>query len=161
MLVVISHILTTPYILSLVDYYYIYHASPPLRPIKGVRGIYLFYYPNTKKQKWDICICISKYLLYLSPSYQALSKGTTLSRGDKENYIGLFSYQFQQYYSSMASDCILCRQSPQGLEGAVYLFVYLFVYIYLSINIRLSMLSIRGQGILSNTIYLYWIIQVP
>src|SRR6266567_473868 len=32
----VSHILTIPYMLSLVDYCYIRHASPPLRPIKGV-----------------------------------------------------------------------------------------------------------------------------
>jgi hypothetical protein len=35
-----SYILTVPYILSLVDYYYIRLASPP-RAIEGVRGIYL------------------------------------------------------------------------------------------------------------------------
>jgi hypothetical protein len=33
--------------LSLIDYYYIYYTSFPLRPIKDVRGIYPFYYPNT------------------------------------------------------------------------------------------------------------------
>ena len=37
---VVSHILTTPYILSLVNHCYIYYASSP-RAIKGVRGIYL------------------------------------------------------------------------------------------------------------------------
>ena len=41
-LVTVSHILTTPYILSLVNYYYICFASPLQRPIKGVKGIYLF-----------------------------------------------------------------------------------------------------------------------
>jgi hypothetical protein len=35
-------LLTIPCILSLVNYCYIYYASPPLRPIEGVRGIYLF-----------------------------------------------------------------------------------------------------------------------
>src|SRR6266705_5198129 len=37
----VSYILTIPYMLSLVNYCYIYYASPPLRPIKGIRGIYL------------------------------------------------------------------------------------------------------------------------
>src|SRR6266700_2427389 len=37
----VSHILTIPYILSLVNYCYIHYASPPLGPIKGVRGIHL------------------------------------------------------------------------------------------------------------------------
>ena len=39
-LVVVSRILTTPCMLSLVDHCHIRHASPPLRPIEGVRGIH-------------------------------------------------------------------------------------------------------------------------
>src|SRR6266699_2935560 len=36
----VSHILTIPCVLSLVDHCYIRHASPPLGPIEGVRGIH-------------------------------------------------------------------------------------------------------------------------
>jgi len=64
--VIIFYILTIPYMLSPVDHCYIRHASPLLRPIKGVKGIYLFYYPNTKRQKRDM---IPGYLLCLGPSY--------------------------------------------------------------------------------------------
>ena len=37
-----SYILTVPYILSLVNYYYIHLAPSPPKAIKGVRGIYPF-----------------------------------------------------------------------------------------------------------------------
>jgi hypothetical protein len=40
---VISHILTIPYTLSLVNHCYIRLASPPPRAIEGVRGIHPFY----------------------------------------------------------------------------------------------------------------------
>ena len=58
MLIVVSYILTTPYMLSLINYYHIHYTSPPLRPIKGVRGIYPFYYPNTKRRKRDVYLGI-------------------------------------------------------------------------------------------------------
>ena len=72
-------------------------------------------------------MCVSEYLLCLGPSHQALSKGTTPSRGDKENRTGLSGCQFQQYYGSTASDRMLRGRSPQGLGGAVYLLVRSFV----------------------------------
>ena len=54
----------------------------------------------------------------------------------------------------MVSDCILRGQSPWGLGGAVYLLICLFIYShYLSINIRLLMLLIGGQGTL-NSVYI-------
>jgi len=53
----VFHILTIPYMLSPANYCYIRHASLPLMPIKGVRGIYPFYHPNTKRQKRDVCTC--------------------------------------------------------------------------------------------------------
>ena len=93
MLIVIFRILTTPYILSLINYYYIYLTSPPLRPIKGVRGIYPFYYPNIKRRKRDIYIYVSKYLLYLGPSYQALAKGYYSLRGDRKTIRCYLGYQ--------------------------------------------------------------------
>ena len=108
-----------------------------------------------------MCVYISKYLLCLSPSHQALFKGTTLLKGDKENRMGLSSCRFQQYYGSIASDRMLRRQSPQGLKGAVYLLIHLFIRVCLFINMRSSMLSTGGRGIISNTIYPYWIVQVP
>src|SRR6266567_7521352 len=37
----VSYILTIPCVLSLVNHCYIHYTSPPLGPIKGVRGIYL------------------------------------------------------------------------------------------------------------------------
>ena len=111
--------------LSLINYYYIRLASPPLKPIKSVRGIYLFYHPNTKRRKRDVCVYISKYLLCLGPSYQALSKGTTPLRGDKENHTGYIRLSLQQYYGSTASDRMLRGRSAQGLGGAVYLLVRL------------------------------------
>jgi len=53
---------------------------------------------------------------------------------------------------------MLRGRSPWGLGGAVYLLVRSqspFV------DVRSSMLSIRGQGMLSNTAYPCWIVQVP
>jgi len=61
------HILTIPCVLSLVDHCHIRHASPPLRPIEGVRGIHPFYHPNTKRRKRDVCV--PGYLLCLGPSH--------------------------------------------------------------------------------------------
>ena len=108
-----------------------------------------------------VCVYIFKYFLYLSPSHQALSKGTTLLRGDKENRTGLSSCRFQQYYGSTASDRILRGRSPQGLGGAVYLLVRLFVRVYLFVDVRSSMLSTEGRGMLLNTVHPCWIVQVP
>jgi hypothetical protein len=51
----------------LLNHCYIYYASPPLRPIEGVRGIYLSNY-LILNSKWDVYI-YSKYLLYLGPGY--------------------------------------------------------------------------------------------
>ena len=104
---------------------------------------------------------ISGYLLCLGPSYQALSKGTTPLRGDKENRMGLSGCRFQQYYGSTASNRMLRGRSPQGLGGAVYLLVRSFIRVYLFVDIRLSILSIRGRGMLSKTVYLCQIVQVP
>ena len=52
---------------------------------------------------------------------------------------------------------------PRGLGGAVYLLVCLFVYLHLFMRQykRSLMLSVGGQGILSNAVYPYWIAQVP
>ena len=52
------------------------------------------------------------------------------------------------------SNRILRGQLPCGLEGAIYLLIRLFIHVYLFIiNIKSSMLSIRGQGTL-NSIYI-------
>ena len=49
---------------------------------------------------------------------------------------------------------MLRGRSPQGLRGAVYLLICSFIYLhYLSVNMRLLMLLIRGQGIL-NSVYI-------
>jgi hypothetical protein len=64
-----------------------------------------------------------------------------------------------QYGSKAASDRMLRRRSPWGLVGAVYLLIacsHSLIHQYK----RLSMLSIGGQGMLSNAIYPYWIVQV-
>ena len=61
----------------------------------------------------------------------------------------------------MVSDCMLRGRSPWGLGGAVYLLIVcLFVRNSLFVNRRSSMLSIGGQGMLSNAVYLCWIVQV-
>ena len=39
-LIIVSRIMTVPYMLSLVDHCHIHHAFPPLRPIDGVRWIH-------------------------------------------------------------------------------------------------------------------------
>ena len=56
---------------------------------------------------------------------------------------------------------MLRGRSPQGLGGAVYLLVRSFIRVCLFVNIRSSMLSTRGRGILLNTVHPYWIVQVP
>ena len=56
-----------------------------------------------------------------------------------------------QYGSKAASDCILCRQSPLGLRGAVYLLICSFIHIYLFVNVRghqCFQLRVRGYWIL-------------
>ena len=67
----------------------------------------------------------------------------------------------RQYGSKAASDCMLCGRLPWGLRGAIYLLVRLFVRVGLFINMRSSMLSIGGRGMLLNAVYLCWIVQVP
>ena len=101
-----------------------------------------------------IVLCF-RYLLCLGPS-QALSKGYHSLKGDKENHRS--QSRLLGIQQLMASNRILRGRSPQGLGGAVYLLIYLQSPF---INIRSLMLSIRGQRMLSNTIYLYWIVQVP
>ena len=49
---------------------------------------------------------------------------------------------------------------PRGLGGAVYLLVCSLICAHLFINMRSSMLSIGGRGMLLNAVYLCWIIQV-
>jgi hypothetical protein len=61
----ISHILAIPYVLSLVNYCYIRHASPPLGPIEGVRGIYPLTTIIPKRAGYVVCF---RYLLCLGPS---------------------------------------------------------------------------------------------
>jgi len=63
----VFHILTIPCVLSPADHCHIRHASPPLRPIEGVRGIHPFYHPNTERRKRDVCA--PGYLLCLGPSH--------------------------------------------------------------------------------------------
>jgi sensor histidine kinase YesM len=52
---------------------------------------------------------------------------------------------------------MLRGRSPWGLEGAVYLLVACSQSF---IDVRSSILSIGGQGMLSNAVYPCWIIQV-
>ena len=61
----------------------------------------------------------------------------------------------------MASDRMLRGRSPWGLGGAVYLLVRSFVRVCLFVDVRSLMLSIGGRGMLSNAVYLCWIVQVP
>ena len=69
LLLLVSYILTIPCVLSLILTITIYTMPPsPLRPIKGIRGIYLFQPPNTKRQAGYIYV-YSRYLLCLGPSY--------------------------------------------------------------------------------------------
>jgi hypothetical protein len=63
--------------------------------------------------------------------------------------------------SLMASDCMLRGRSPWGLEGAVYLLVRSFIRICLFVDVRSSMLSTGGRGMISNTVHPCWIVQVP
>ena len=50
---------------------------------------------------------------------------------------------------------------PGGLRGAVYLLICSLVRARSFVDVRLLMFSVRGRGMLLNTVYLYWIIQVP
>ena len=61
----------------------------------------------------------------------------------------------------MVSDRMLRGRSPWGLGGAVYLLVRSFVRACLSVDVRSSMLSTGGRGMLSNTVHPRWIVQVP
>jgi len=55
---------------------------------------------------------------------------------------------------------MLRGRSPWGLRGAVYLLVRSFVRNRSFVNVRSSMLSIGGRGMLSNAMYPCWIVQV-
>ena len=55
---------------------------------------------------------------------------------------------------------MLCRRLPWGLRGAVYLLVCLLICARLFVNVRSLMLSVGGQGMLLNAVYLCWIVQV-
>src|SRR6266581_1602021 len=50
---------------------------------------------------------------------------------------------------------------PGGLGGAVYLLVRSLVRVRSFVNVRSSMLSIGGRGMLSNAVHPCWIVQVP
>ena len=54
---------------------------------------------------------------------------------------------------------MLRGRSPWGLGGAVYLLVRSFVRSF--VDVRSSMLSIGGRGMLSNAVYPCWIVQMP
>ena len=60
-----------------------------------------------------------------------------------------------------ASDRILRGQLPWGLGGAVYLLVHLLIRACLFVDVRSSMLSVGGRGMLSNAVHPCWIVQVP
>jgi len=53
---------------------------------------------------------------------------------------------------------MLRGRSPWGLRGAVYLLVRSFIRVYLFVDIRSSMLSTGGRGMLSNTVHPCWIV---
>ena len=53
------------------------------------------------------------------------------------------------------------RRSPWGLGGAVYLLICSLVRACSFVDVRLSMLSVGGQGMLLNAVHLCWIVQVP
>ena len=50
---------------------------------------------------------------------------------------------------------------PWGLGGAVYLLVRSLVRACSFVNIRSSMLSVGGRGMLLNAVHPCWIVQVP
>ena len=56
---------------------------------------------------------------------------------------------------------MLRGRSPWGLGGAVYLLVCSLIRARLFVDVRSSMLSVGGQGMLSNAVYPCWIVQVP
>jgi len=56
---------------------------------------------------------------------------------------------------------MLRGRSPWGIGGAVYLLVRSFVRVRLFVDVRSSMLSIGGRGMLSNAVHPCWTIQVP
>ena len=62
-MLVVSYILTTPYVLSLILTIAIYAMPPPPRAIKGVRGLSINYYYTIRRAR------LPRYLLYLGPSY--------------------------------------------------------------------------------------------
>ena len=53
---------------------------------------------------------------------------------------------------------MLRGRSPWGLGGAVYLLVRSLAYARPFVNIRSSMLSVGGRGMLSNAAYPCWIV---
>ena len=56
---------------------------------------------------------------------------------------------------------MLRGRSPWGLRGAVYLLVRSLVRVRLFVDVRSSMLSVGGRGMLSNAVHPCWIVQVP
>jgi len=56
---------------------------------------------------------------------------------------------------------MLHGRSPWGLGGAVYLLVRSLVRVCSFVDVRSSMLSTGGRGMLSNTMHPCWIVQVP
>ena len=67
----------------------------------------------------------------------------------------------RQYGSKAASDYMLCGRLPWGVRRGC-IFTCLFAYSrYLFVNVRSLMLSIGGRGMLLNTVYPCWIVQVP
>src|SRR6266700_8056919 len=49
-LIIISHVLTIPYILSLINYCHIHLTSPPPKPFKGLGGFNRFYFFSNYKR---------------------------------------------------------------------------------------------------------------
>jgi len=61
----------------------------------------------------------------------------------------------------MASDRMLRGRSPWGLGGAVYSLVCSRLTVRPSVDVRSSMLSIGGKGMILNAVHPCWIVQVP
>ena len=97
-------------------------------------------------------------IFYAQAPARPFLRVTTPLKGDRENR-GSQSRLLGSIQQLTASDRMLRGRSPQGLKRAVYLLIRSFIRSF--INIRSLMLSIGGQGMLSNTIHLCWIVQVP
>ena len=129
----VSHILTIPCMLSLVDHCHIRHASFPPKAYQRRKGDSSINYYYTTRRAGYVCAWVS---FVPRPQLLGPRQGSPLLKRRQENRTVLSRLPGSIMAVKRRVTACSVGNRPRGLGGAVYLLVCLFIRVYLFINIR-------------------------